>query len=120
MAKVVFPLVTMLLMVAGCTPGQKNIEVISTAPEGYEVYLFTDKQASEKQAAYLNAFLEFRNEYYGGSLDFKKRSPELVKLHEEVSQYPTLIILKNGKTITQISGHAEQGEVFQQLSSLVE
>lgn len=119
MTKTVLPIGIIFLLFTGCFPEQKKIEVISAKPSGYEIQLVTEERELETERAYMDAFIAFKNQYQEQPLEFFKSSSSLYSIEDKITQLPTLLIRKEGKTIAKISGERNSKEIVDQLKNTI-
>ncbi|MFC0523972.1 thioredoxin domain-containing protein [Pontibacillus salicampi] len=91
------------------------INVYEMSPDGYEVFLYTEKGDLELEEEYMDAILELRvsnpdklSELTLRKMDEEKQSSSPTS----VSHYPTLVIEKDGQTIATMSGDKTKEDIY--------
>jgi hypothetical protein len=119
--KFVLLLLFFLLFTAGCQKTGAVVDVITFQPADYDIMLFTDQSCKSLKNIYMDALLELKaahpNEFRGGGLEEEKSINEL---NYKVSPNgPTLLILKDGKTLSRLTGEKTKSEIIDELQSTI-
>jgi hypothetical protein len=114
-------LMSMLLLTACESIDEGSISKIELDGEGYHLLFFSNEQ-----------YIELEENYYDVLLDLKKEFPEemgnlyLVQSSKRnsikrygVDTYPTLIMIKEGKTLARIEGKQNKKEMLNKLTSVM-
>ncbi|MBH0228986.1 hypothetical protein [Halobacillus yeomjeoni] len=105
--------ITILLVVAGCLPAEKNIEILSAKKDSYEVYLYTKSEPSNKAQNYISALLDWKTATKDQlQMEFQQTKVSLDNIHLKEEQLPALIIKKEGKMVSQITGEQPSRDIF--------
>ncbi|UOQ43187.1 hypothetical protein MUN89_14750 [Halobacillus salinarum] len=109
-----------VFLLAGCFPHKENVEVISASPSGYDIYLYTQTDQKQKAESYFNALLDWKmKQGNDGTLAFKKSKTDSNSIEVSENELPALVIKKEGKTVTKISGNSNQKNILSKLEQSV-
>ncbi|GGC80144.1 hypothetical protein GCM10007216_08330 [Thalassobacillus devorans] len=119
MTKLLLPVGLIFIMISGCFPEQKKIEVISANSNGYEVQLLTEEEDKDIDKAYMDAFLSFKNQHKQQPLEFFKSTASLYQVEEHINKLPAFLIRKEEKTVATITGERKSEEIVEQLMEII-
>lgn len=116
-SKVMSTIFFFTLLTSGCNNTSAVVDVITFQPSNYDVKFITDHSSEETQNAYIDAILELKAEY---PAEFKAIEEEEKNINDiqntiNIEGGPTLIILRNGQTISQLSGNKPKSEIMHEL-----
>ncbi len=96
------------------------IEEVSFAPSDYQVFYYSTNSNPKIENEYLTAIWDLKQDYPEqlDSIERKKTTKEAAK-RKEIGEYPSLVIVKDGETISTLSGDTKKSEVLQQLLKTV-
>ncbi|MYL19036.1 hypothetical protein GLW04_03990 [Halobacillus litoralis] len=99
-------ILTVLLLLMGCIGKSEEVQVLSASPDEYELYLYTNPEQEEKAENYMSALLNWKLDIEDKKrLQFKQTTTESHKVKDiEDDSLPMLVVKKEGRTITKLSG----------------
>ncbi|MBN8234292.1 hypothetical protein JF544_03490 [Halobacillus kuroshimensis] len=97
---------TVLLLLMGCIGQSEEVQVLSTSPDDYDLYLYTNPDQEEKAENYMTALLNWKLEHQDHNrLQFKQTTTDSHNVEDiEGASLPMLVVKKEGRTITRLSG----------------
>jgi hypothetical protein len=109
-----------VLLLAGCLPQSKDVEVLSTQESSYELYLYTEMDQKEKAENYLSALLDWKtNQIEPEEIEFKQSKTNVDQTGLSEEQLPSIVIKKDGKVVKHITGDAPIEDILKQLEQSI-
>lgn len=108
MKRKVFILLAFTLLLAACQAEEGNsIDDIKKHSDGYLFVFFSNDKHLERESNYYDVLLDLKKQYPNENVDViivnSSKKNSLVD-HFKVKQYPTLIVMNKGKSVTRIEG----------------
>ncbi|WP_181348973.1 hypothetical protein [Thalassobacillus sp. CUG 92003] len=121
MTRALIPVLILSLILPGCLAEQKEVDVISFHPSGYEVKVYTPKENKKEGKEYLNALVEWKNKSnQSDPVKLIQKTSYTNNLPKTVQDYPAMLIQKNGETIELISGKTTRHDILEQIQHHME
>lgn len=109
-----------IILLAGCFPQTKDVEVLSVEDSNYELFLYTKQHQNEAANHYLSALLNWKTKQSSiETLDFKKSQTRSHQLRIPGDNLPALVIKKEGKILTSISGKRTSDYILTELENYI-
>ncbi|KHE71803.1 hypothetical protein [Halobacillus sp. BBL2006] len=107
-----------VLLLAGCLPQSKDVEVLSTQESSYELYLYMDQK--EKAENYLSALLDWKtSQIEPEEIEFKQSKTNVDQTGLSEEQLPSIVIKKDGKVVKHITGDAPIEDILNELEQSI-
>ncbi|MFD1018012.1 thioredoxin domain-containing protein [Thalassobacillus hwangdonensis] len=120
MAKIILPILSIAILLTACLPGHEKVNIITFQPDDLEVHLYSEMEEKESEQAYLDALLDMKQKLSDKEIQFVQKTISKKNVQADVKQFPTLIIFKDGKRITSISGHTDKNQIVDQLLTTIQ
>ncbi|PAV29865.1 hypothetical protein CIL05_08270 [Virgibacillus profundi] len=112
----VFSVIILILFISGCQHTNTMVDVITFKPSNYQVMFFPNNTEKDTKNVYMDAMLELKAKYPKAFTEVEAIEKEVDELKDVIKQdEPILIISKNGRTISQLSGEKPKTEIVEQL-----
>ncbi|WP_093211027.1 hypothetical protein [Sediminibacillus albus] len=114
-----FIFVSLVLLTTSCNAKQ-TIEVLTFEPSNFQVFFYTNKSNPKLENEYLKAILDLKNNYPSqlDNIELTETTIESLK-RRSIAEYPALVIVKDGQTISKLSGQASKTDVLKKLKKTV-
>ncbi|MBR7798104.1 MAG: hypothetical protein ACQEWU_08270 [Bacillota bacterium] len=111
----------LLIFSSGCqATNATTIDVISFQPNGYNVMFFTNNSNSDLENIYFDAIIEIKAKYPSAFKDVQKEEKTMDDLEMGLKpESPSLVIMKNGKTIEHLSGDIAKNDLMDKLEQII-
>lgn len=112
-----------VLFTGSCSEEQSSVDVIQFQPSNYQVLLYTDKTKLDVEEQYIDAILELKAQYPDQLKDItiqKKNLSTIQQSSTPVHDYPTLLIIKKGRTVSKVTGNKNKHEILSVLRQTVQ
>ncbi|MBA2174329.1 hypothetical protein H0266_05355 [Halobacillus locisalis] len=112
--------IIVIILLAGCLPQSKDVEVLSAAESEYELFLYTTKNQNNEANQYLTALLDWRTKSSKVErFQFKQSTARTDQIKLSEDSLPALVIKKRGKVITSIQGSNTSDQILSELERSV-
>jgi hypothetical protein len=119
---VILIFILILIPFSGCAKSNnKVIDVVTFQPLDYDVSLFSDAKSDHNRNLYIDAIIELKAKYptaFKNVQTGEMTKEEAARLSE--IEETTLIISKNGQTVSRLSGDQDKSKIVNTLEKFVE
>lgn len=117
---IIISLILFLFLTTGCQKTSTVVNVFTFQPANYDVKLFTDNTSEKINKLYMDAMLEVKAKYPAEFQGAEEKEENIEDLNLSLSaDGPTLLISKNGQTISQLSGKVSKTRIIQELEETI-
>lgn len=109
----------MVLFSTSCN-AKHPIEEVSFTPSDFQVFFYTTNSNPKIENEYLTAIWDLKKDYpeQMDNIQLKETTKEAAE-RKKIGEYPALVIIKDGKTVSSISGDTDKSKVLQHLKQTV-
>lgn len=119
--KLLLFLIPAVLLLTGCQNANANVEVITFKPSEYEIVLIPQNSTDQVDDIYANAIIELKAKYPYKFKDIKAVEKNIDEINTRLhADSPTLLIMRDGKTIKKISGNLPKEEIKSHLEHAID
>ncbi|WP_226578352.1 hypothetical protein [Halobacillus litoralis] len=109
-----------ILLLAGCIQQSENVQVLTAAPDDYELYLYTEPEKENEAQNYLSALLDWKlKQQVHERLEFKQTETHADKINVPKEELPLLVVKQKGKTVTKIAGNTPRDKILTTLEDTI-
>lgn len=114
MLKIIISAFVAFVLLSGCQKDEVMVEVFTFSPSDYHVLFIPDFAEDAADTIYMDAILDLKATYPTEFVETNKEERDLSEIGVDLSG-PILIIQKDGKNISEISGEKTMKEIRDEL-----